>query len=104
MTTLIEVEWCLARLPSRIPHRAIVVDVKIASAIVHRHVVVAIASDTAELGILIKRVASSGIGNQRKKVLIAQIVNPGPRSLRVSNYIFTMLVIKVSIAFIFHNK
>ena len=58
MTALVRVEWSLARLPARVPHRAVVVDVEIASAIVHRHTVVAIAGDATELCVFVEVVTS----------------------------------------------
>ena len=64
MTALVEVERRLTGLPSRVPHGVAVLDIEIAAAIVHRHVVVAIARDTAELGILIEGVATSSVGDQ----------------------------------------
>ena len=58
MTAFVRVERSLARLPSRVPHRAIVVDVEIASAIVHRHTVVAITGDATELSVFVEVVTS----------------------------------------------
>ena len=64
MTALIAVERRLAGLPSRIPHGAAIVDVEVATAVVHRHAVVAVARQAAELGILVEAVAAGGVGNQ----------------------------------------
>jgi hypothetical protein len=103
MTALIEVERRLTGFPSRIPDGVAILDVEVAAAIVHRHVVVAITGDTAELGVLVKTVSACCIGDERKEILIAQIIDPGPRSLRVSNNILSMLVIEVSVTFLlFH--
>ena len=71
MAALIEVEWCLARFPTRIPHGVAVADIEIATAIVHRHTIIAITCQTAEFGILVKGVATGSVGNQREKVFIA---------------------------------
>ena len=54
VAALVEIEWRLAGLPSGIPHAAIVVDVEVASAVIHRHIIVAIARDAAELGIFVE--------------------------------------------------
>ena len=54
MAAFIEVKRSLARLPARRPYAAVVIDVEISSSIVHRHTVVAVAGDPAELGILVE--------------------------------------------------
>ena len=64
MTALVEVERCLAGLPSWIPHGVAILDVEITATIVHRHIVVAITRDATELGILVETVTSSSVGNQ----------------------------------------
>ena len=103
VTALVEVERRLTGFPSRIPDGVAILDVEVTAAIVHRHVVIAITGDTAELGVLVKTVSTCGIRDERKEVLVAQIIDPGPRSLRVSNNILSMLVIEVSVTFLlFH--
>ena len=64
MTTLVAVEWRLAGLPSGVPHGAAIVDVEVAAAVVHRHAVVAVARQAAELGILVEGIAAGRVGNQ----------------------------------------
>ena len=61
VTALIEVKRCLAGLPSWIPNGVAILDVEIASAIVHRHIVVTIARDATEFGILVKTVATCSV-------------------------------------------
>ena len=102
VAAFIAVERCAARFPSRIPHCVTVLDVEIAAVVVHRHVVVAVACDAAELRVLVERVASGSIGDEREEVLVAQIIDPRPRCLRISDDIFAMRVIEMSIAFIVH--
>ena len=104
MTALIEVEWRLTGFPTRVPHGIAILDVEITPAVVHRHVVVAIAGDTAELSVLVEAVATGGIRDEGEKILIAQIVDPGPRSLRVCNDILAMLVVEMTVTFLFHKK
>ena len=104
MTALVEVERSLTGLPSRIPYSITILDIEISTAVVHRYIIVAITGDAAELCILIEAVAASGVRDQREEVFIAQIVNPRPGCLRVSNNILAMLVVEVTIAFLlFHN-
>ena len=44
------------------------------------------------------------IGYEREEVLIAQIVYPRPRCLRVGNDILSVLVVKMTIPFVFHDS
>ena len=102
MTALVAIEGCLAGLPCRRPYAAAFVDVEVASPVVHRHAVVAVAGDTAELGILVEGVASGGIGDEREEIFIAQVVNPRPGCLGVGNDVFAVFVIEISESFVLH--
>jgi hypothetical protein len=64
MTALIEVEGSLAWFPTRIPYGTVVVDIEIASTIVHGYVIITITGDTAELRVLIEGVAAGGVRDQ----------------------------------------
>ena len=72
MTALVEVERGLTRLPTWIPYYCLVsltpcllvYNIKVSPAIVHRYVVVAIAGDATELGILVEAVAASGVRDE----------------------------------------
>ena len=92
----IGVEGGLRRLPAGIPDRVAVLDVKVLAARVHRHVVVAVARDAAELRVLEEGVAACGVGDEREEVLVAEIVDPRPRGLRVGDHVFAVGVVKVS--------
>ena len=61
MTTLIRVERRLTGFPTWIPYRLAILDIEIATTGIHRHAIIAIAYDAAELGILIEVVATGGI-------------------------------------------
>ena len=103
---LIAVEFGTARLPSGIPYRPVVVDIKISAAIIHRHAVVTVAGNAAELRVLAKRVTARRIRNQSEEIFRTQIVDPRERRTRVRNHIFPVLVIEISVfhilyAFIF---
>jgi hypothetical protein len=104
MTTLVEVERGLTGLPARIPDSIAILNIKVPTPIVHRYIVVTITGDATELGILIKAVSTCGVTNQREEVLIAQIVDPGPRGLGICNDILTMLVVKVTVTFLLFHK
>ena len=64
MTALVEVERRLTGLPTWVPNGISILDVEVAPAIVHRYVVVAIAGDATELGILVEAVAASGVTDE----------------------------------------
>ena len=61
VAAFVKVERGFARFPSGRPNSAVVVDVEIAAAVVHRYAVVAVAGDAAEFGVLIKAVAARSI-------------------------------------------
>ncbi len=64
VAALVEVEWCLAGFPSWVPYGSVVVDVEVSSAVVHRHSVVAVARDAAELGVLEEGISASGVRDE----------------------------------------
>ena len=64
MTALIEIQRSLAWLPARRPYCAVVIDVEIPSAIVHRDTVVAVAGDPAKLRVLVERISAGCIRYQ----------------------------------------
>ena len=41
-----------------------------------RHVVVAVAGDAAQLGVLVEGIAVAGVGDQGEEVLVAEVVDP----------------------------
>ena len=61
VTALIEIKLSLAGFPAGIPDGVAVLYVEIAAARVHRHTVITVACDTAELGILAEAVTACGI-------------------------------------------
>ena len=103
VAALVAVQRCLARFPAGRPHRVAVLDVEVASAVVHGHAVIAVARDAAELGILVEAVASGRIGYQGEEIFIAQVVDPGPGRLRVGDDVFAVRVVKVTVLFVFHT-
>src|SRR5450755_2895341 len=67
------------RLPGRAPDIVAVADVKITAIGVERHIVVAVSRQTPELCVAVKRISTAGIGNDSKKFLAAQVVEPWQR-------------------------
>ena len=58
VAALVAVERCLARFPSRVPYGIAIFDIEIATAVIHRHTIVAITGDATELGILVERITT----------------------------------------------
>ena len=67
------------------------------SVAVKRHIVVPISRQPQKLGVFIEAVASAGIGDKRKEVLRAQVIDPGKGRLRNSDHILFPFVIKISV-------
>ena len=63
MTTFVGVQWRFARFPPWIPNYVAIFDVEIATAVIHRNRIIAIACDTTKLSILVECVATCGITN-----------------------------------------
>jgi hypothetical protein len=97
VVALIVVEIGLSGLPAGIPNGVSIFDIVIAATCVDWHVVVAVAGETPELGIFVEAVAASRVGDETEELLVAEIVNPRVRGLRVSDYIFPVGVIKISV-------
>ena len=58
VAALVAVERCLARFPPRVPYCIAILDVEIATAVIHRHTVVAVTGDATELGILVEGITT----------------------------------------------
>ena len=58
VAALVAVERCLARFPPWVPYGIAILDVEIATAVIHRHTVVAITGDATELGILVEGITT----------------------------------------------
>ena len=101
MTALIAVERGLAWFPTWVPHYVAVLYIEVTAAIVHWHVIVAVARNAAEFGIFVERVTSCRIGNKTEEFFIAQVVNPREWCFRVGNYIFTVGIVEMSVC-LFH--
>ena len=102
MAAFIGVQRRFAGFPARVPNSIPILDIEITSYTIHRHAVIAITGYTAELGILIKIIAASGVTDQTEEILVSQIIDPRERCLRSRDYILTMLVIKISVIRISH--
>ena len=99
VAALIEVQRRLAGLPARIPDGVAVLDIIIAPAVVHRHPVVTVPQDPAELGVLAEAVAAGGVGNQGEEILRAHVVDPRPRGGGIRDDVFAVRVVEMSETF-----
>jgi len=96
MTAAIGVQLRLNRLPSGIPYGIPILDIDMDPLLVRGAVIVAVGGDSAQARVLIKAIAPRRIGHQGKKVLAAQIVDPGERGAGHRYNIFPPESVKVS--------
>ncbi len=99
VAAFIEIKRSLARLPPGIPDSIPVLYIKIPPAVIHRHAVIAIARNPAELGIATETIPTGSSGDKRKEILRAKIIYPRPGSGRNCYHIFPALIVKMSICF-----
>ena len=69
-----------------------------AGAVVGRNVVVTVAGDAAQLGVLVEGVAAASVGDEGEEVLVAKVVNLRQRGGRGLNHIFLCRVIEMAVA------
>lgn len=73
-------------------------DVVVAGAVVAGHVVVAIAGDAAQFGVLVEAVAAAGVRDQGEEVFVAQVVDPWQRGGRGLDHVLAGCIIEVSVS------
>jgi hypothetical protein len=96
MAAAVFLKLCFHRLPTGIPYLRTVFYVEIMAACICGNIVVTISGQSEKACILIKRVASACVGNQRVKILAAQVIDPGERRFWGSNYVFFLNIIKMA--------
>ena len=101
VTALVTVKFCLGRLPAGIPDCVSILYIYVLSVAVVGNIIVTISCNAQKPCIFIKRIAAACVGDQRKEVLVAQIVDPGKRSLGSGDDILPVCVIEISE---FHNS
>ncbi len=102
VAAFIEIERSHARFPAGIPYRIAILDIKIASAHVHRNSVIAVTGQPPELRILVERVSAGSIADQSEKIFIAEIIDPWIRRGRICDHEFTPGIIKKTVLSIVH--
>ena len=102
MPALVFVQRRLAGLPSRIPDSSTVHYIKIAAYGIHRNAIISISGDTAELGVFVKIIPASGVGDQTKEIFVSKVIDPRERCFRIGDDVFPFFVIKISVFFT-HN-
>ena len=96
VVALIGIQRRAGRHCPRVPDGIAVLNVVIFSVGIYRNVVVAVAGNAQQLGILVEAVAAAGIGNQGKEILGAQVIDPGQRGIRCGDHIFFIRIIEMS--------
>ena len=71
------------------------------SVIVTGDIVVAVSCEPQQLCITVKAVAAAGVGDQREKIITAEIIDPGKRCPGCRDDIFPVCIIKISV---FHQE
>ena len=96
VAALVEVERRARGLEAGIPDRVAVLDVEVTAVGVQRDVVVAVAREAAQAGVLVERVAAGRVRHEREEVLVAEVVDPGVGRVRRLDDVFAGLVVEVS--------
>src|ERR1035438_3493048 len=94
------VETLAHRLPGDGPVFAgvVVADVDVVTRPVERHGVRAKAGDAAMLRAFVKGIAAGVVRDHRAEVAEPQVVSPGNRDIRTVDYVFAVLVVKMTVA------
>src|SRR5271165_5727045 len=84
-------------LPGRGPEfaRGIIAKINVAPAKIERGIVVSVARNTAQARVAVKRIAAGGIGDDAEVSLAAQVIDPGERRIRLSDYVFAVLIVEM---------
>ena len=83
-------------LPAGIPDSLAVFDINMKPLLVDRAVIIAVAGQTAQPRVAIEAVAACRVGQEREKILAAEIVDPRKRCARVGDHIFPLLIVKMA--------
>ena len=91
------VERSPRRLPARIPDGPALLHVEEATVVIHRVVVVTIARQAAQPGVLPEGVAAGGLGAEAEKLVLAEHVQPGQGGVGARDHEFAILVVEVAV-------
>ncbi len=96
VAAFIGIKVSLGRHPARIPDAVPFFDVIVVAVTVIWDIVVTVSCQAQQLCVLVKAVASAGVGNQGKEVFRSEIVNPWKRCFRRCNDILLVCIIKIA--------
>ena len=96
MAALVKIQLGLGGLPAGVPDGAALFNIVIAAVRIRRYVIIPVAGDAAQLGVLVKTVAARRVGDKAKESLTAQVVDPRQRCARGGDDVFPCVVIKVT--------
>ncbi|OQC43248.1 MAG: hypothetical protein BWX60_01061 [Candidatus Marinimicrobia bacterium ADurb.Bin030] len=96
MATFIKIERFLNRFPAGIPNIAIIVDVKEFTVVIQSGIIITVARYAPEASVAMKTIATAGMRNDGKKILTAEIIDPGIRGFRRRDNIFPVLIVKMT--------
>ena len=83
-------------LPAGVPDSLSVFDVYMEALLIGRAVIIAVAGQPTQPRVTIEAVAACRVGQEREKILTAEIVDPWKRCARVGDHIFPLLVVKMA--------
>ena len=93
----VAVKLRLHGLPAGVPDALAVLDIKMKALGIERAVVVAIARQTAQPRVAVKRIAACRVGAERKEILAAEIVDPGQRRTGRRDDVFFSCIVKKTV-------
>ncbi len=98
VSTRVRVEVRTRGLPRRGPELAAcrVAQVEVATALVYRHVVVAIPREAAQPGVPVEAVAARGVRDDAEEVLAAEVVHPWQRGVGPRDHVLASIVVEVA--------
>jgi hypothetical protein len=102
MTAGILLQFVPRGLPGGRPEFAssIIAKIDVASAKIEGSVVVTVARGSAQARVAIERIAAGSIGDDSEIGLASEVVDPGQRRIRLSDYVLAVLIVEVPV---FHD-
>ena len=110
VAALVGIDFGTGRLPAGIPDARAVLYIEIDAVRIEGDIVVAVAGNAEELGVLIESIAAGRIGDEAEEVPVPEVVDPGERGPRRRNDVLPCGVVEVTVlhgcvaSFVFKNK
>ena len=89
VAALVKIQLGLGGLPAGIPDGFAVFNIVVTAVRIRRYVIITVAGDAPQLGVLVKAVAARSVGYQAEECLAAQVVDPWQRRARGGDDVLT---------------